>query len=267
VEALRAEYDHLEATLADDAWQLRKQRALARMAEPGFWESDARFAVMGLAEYMDRIEVGFDTAGSLLRRITRSPDGSGGRFPPHLVRRLAQQLYLVGEAIDGLNAGLPRDAFLRVSAAHDPGVDPAAADAFAHRIEGMYQGWAEQRRMRLQVLDRHDGPYTVLLAISGFAAFPILAPEHGQHVLQAPAQGKAAFSRIRVEVLVAPQPDAPAGTALRAQAVRAIEQCGARSVVVRRYRDEPSPLVRDSVRGWRTGNAGQVLAGDFDLFG
>jgi len=35
--------------------------------------------------------------------------------------------------------------------------------------------------------------------------------------------------------------------------------------IVRRYRLEPSPLVRDS-RGWRTGRAERVLAGDFDLF-
>jgi hypothetical protein len=36
--------------------------------------------------------------------------------------------------------------------------------------------------------------------------------------------------------------------------------------VVRRYRQEPAPLVRDSVRGYRTGRLDRVLAGDFDLF-
>ena len=36
-------------------------------------------------------------------------------------------------------------------------------------------------------------------------------------------------------------------------------------LVVRRYREEPSPLVRDSVRQWRTGRADAVFAGDFDL--
>jgi ATP-dependent Clp protease ATP-binding subunit ClpC len=34
---------------------------------------------------------------------------------------------------------------------------------------------------------------------------------------------------------------------------------------VRRYRRDPSPLVRDAVRGWRTGRLDSVLAGDFDL--
>jgi ATP-dependent Clp protease ATP-binding subunit ClpC len=38
-------------------------------------------------------------------------------------------------------------------------------------------------------------------------------------------------------------------------------------VVVRRYRREPSPLVRDAVRNYRTGLIDRVLGGDFDLFG
>ena len=36
--------------------------------------------------------------------------------------------------------------------------------------------------------------------------------------------------------------------------------------VVRRYRLRPDPLVRDTVRGYRTGRVERVLAGDFDLF-
>jgi ATP-dependent Clp protease ATP-binding subunit ClpC len=269
VEALQAEYEHLEQAITGEAWQERKQKAMGEMAEPQFWVSTRRFAVMGTAEYMDRIEVGFDTAGSLLRRINRGR-GAGGAFPPHLVRRLAQQLYLVGEAMEGLAAGLPRDAFVSVTAARDPGVDPVRADDFARRIDRMYRSWADRRRMKLEILqERTTDPYSVLLAISGFAAFPILAAEHGQHVLESPATGKA-FSRIRTVVLIAPQPDEPptAGCSLRAQAARALADLDtARIAVVRRYRDDPSPLVRDSVRGWRTGRIDQVLDGDFDLLG
>jgi len=46
--------------------------------------------------------------------------------------------------------------------------------------------------------------------------------------------------------------DGPARRALPAQ-------------IVRRYRDEPSALVRDTVRGWRSGRIDRVMAGDFDL--
>jgi ATP-dependent Clp protease ATP-binding subunit ClpC len=35
--------------------------------------------------------------------------------------------------------------------------------------------------------------------------------------------------------------------------------------VVRRYRLDGSPLVRDARQGWRTGRVDAVLAGDFDL--
>ena len=35
--------------------------------------------------------------------------------------------------------------------------------------------------------------------------------------------------------------------------------------IVRRYREKPSPLVRDSVRDWRTGRLDRILDGDFDV--
>jgi ATP-dependent Clp protease ATP-binding subunit ClpC len=36
--------------------------------------------------------------------------------------------------------------------------------------------------------------------------------------------------------------------------------------VVRRYREFPSPLVRDNLQGWRTGRLDKVWEGNFDLF-
>jgi ATP-dependent Clp protease ATP-binding subunit ClpC len=54
--------------------------------------------------------------------------------------------------------------------------------------------------------------------------------------------------------------------ALRTQAARALAADAAPpQSIVRRYREEPSPLVRDSARGWRTGRLERVLDGDFDL--
>jgi hypothetical protein len=62
---------------------------------------------------------------------------------------------------------------------------------------------------RLEILQEQAAdPYAVILAISGFAAYPILAAEHGQDVLESPAAGKT-FSRLRTVVLIAPQPDEP----------------------------------------------------------
>lgn len=50
----------------------------------------------------------------------------------------------------------------------------------------------------------------------------------------------------------------------QAAAVLAARVDGA-PAVVRRYREEPSPLVRDSVRQWRTGRLARVLDGAFDV--
>ena len=70
--------------------------------------------------------------------------------------------------------------------------------------------------------------------------------------------------------MVAVVPRRPAGgeaaspaTARAALAASAVARTAA---VVRRYRFEPTPLVRDAVRGFRTGRLDRVLDGDFDLF-
>ena len=131
--------------------------------------------------------------------------------------------------------------------------------------------------MRIELIEERDGArsngadaeeYRALFAVSGYAAFPILRQEAGLHVLETP-QDEKSFNRARVHVRVVAQPDEPAGRgpdALRRQAERAFEaEDTAPPQIVRRYREEPSPLVRDSLRGWRTGKLERVLDGDFDL--
>ena len=107
------------------------------------------------------------------------------------------------------------------------------------------------------------------MAVSGYGAYTILRPESGLHVLETP-QDEKTFNRARATVRVVAQPDEPAGhgpEALRRQAERALaDDSTAPQSIVRRYREEPSPLVRDSARGWRTGKLERVLDGDFDLF-
>jgi ATP-dependent Clp protease ATP-binding subunit ClpC len=128
--------------------------------------------------------------------------------------------------------------------------------------------------MRHLVLEERDGSadgYRLVLAVSGFAALDLLADEDGYHVLETPkGEGgdRGGFERLQVRVRVAPQPAAAAASpeALLAEARGAFAGAGAAVPrVVRRYRREPSPLVRDGVRGWRTGRLDLFLAGDFDL--
>ena len=70
---------------------------------------------------------------------------------------------------------------------------------------------------------------------------------------------------------MAPQPDEPAGDDLASWVKQAGDALGdsdpSGATVVRRYREQPSPLVRDGVSNWRTGRIDRVLGGDFDLFG
>ena len=131
------------------------------------------------------------------------------------------------------------DAALTVSSGTGPGHDAAATDAFVGRLETMYLDWAERRGMRVEQADG-DHPS---LGVSGLAAYTLLRPEHGLHVLESGTgdETRRVFAHVAVAPVSLSTPGAP-GTATAPLPTE----------VVRRYRFEPSPLVRDR-RGWRTG--------------
>ena len=273
---LRNRFERLKDLVESRDWQQKKDSALSQMSSPGFWDSSDQYSVPALVEYMDRITSGITTAGSLLRRLAGSSGDARTHFSRDLVKRLAQQIYLVDSACSGLEKNEPRDAFLLVEASRESARRVDLANEFAARIGNMYRLWASSRRMQLKILEETDDeskePYRLLISVVGFAAFNILKPETGLHVLETPGDNKdrkRSFIRYKVRVRVAAQPDEPTGASLadfRDQGERAIAKLeGGKLTVVRRYREEPSPLVRDSVRGWRTGNLDQVLGGHFDL--
>ncbi len=264
---LRAHLDDLDRRVTGATVQAIKHDAYERMRDTAFWRSPERFAVLGRAENADRLEHALGSARSLLARLGGS--GSRVRHSADLVRSLAQQVHVMEAACDSLEAGEPWEAFVSVRPAWQQPDDEPAARAFARRIAGMYTGWASARRMRLEVLldpDATPGASRWLAAVSGFGAFRLLRGERGWHVLEAP--GETALQRARVEVTVAAQPAEPAGDepgALLGQAERALVVREDATVIARRYREAPSPLVRDGARGWRTGRLERVLAGDFDV--
>jgi ATP-dependent Clp protease ATP-binding subunit ClpC len=143
---------------------------------------------------------------------------------------------LLGAARGALAAGDPADATLRVDG------DPE----FAPRIVAMYAAWARERGMRLEGAEEPaNRRYRWQATVTGFGALQTLRPESGLHVLEVP-DGRGGYHRHRVRVTVTP--DGAAGNR-----------------IVRRYRERPTPLVRDAVRNWRTGRLDAVLAGAFDL--
>ena len=239
----------------------------------GFWSSPDRFEILGQVEYQDRVESALRGAGSVLGRLRSGAKRDRTRhYTSDLVATLAQRVYLIGEACGDVQRNGSRESFLAVEASPDAGVFADETNAFAAEIGQMYLEWANRRRMRVEVLHRdepHAGhPYRLVLAVTGFGSYSILEPESGLHVLQRPT-GATKFERSKVHVRVLPQtgaPPAPGLPGLGRQAEEALARAHAADLkVVRRYQREPSPLVRDAMRGWRTGRLDQVLAGNFDL--
>ena len=183
------------------------------MGEPGFWEDDGRFAVLGEIELRDRIEAGLRTR----RLAARAACAARAARRPTLVRRAAQRLLLLDAALDALDAGEPADALLRVDG------DPV----FGPRIVAMYRAWARERGMRVEVAEERGGrPFRWSATVSGFAALRTLR--------RRPA---CTCSRSRT---------AAAATTAAACASRSA-RTPPRPTIVRRYRERPTPLVRDAV--------------------
>ena len=244
----------------------RKDALLNTIQQPGFWEDDARHGVLAEAEYLDRLETAMKTAGKLGDRLTRHATRNGGAGANELVGLLSIRLHVLQAAIEGIDVGSPADVFLRLRPAASS--EPEAAAGWAMHLADMYVSWATRRGMRLERLDALEHLY----AVSGLGAATILAPEAGLHVLEARttgSRGDRASERTAVLVELAgwPTEDPRSAPAVVELARAELDRQTADPVrVVRRYRRDPSPLVRDAVRRYRTGRLDLVLAGDFDLF-
>ncbi len=263
IEFLRAETDRLRAVIEGAGWLGLKEQDLEALRDEAFWESPERFAVLARIEYVDRVQAAFRTAEKLLARLQRQTR-NGRRSARDVVELLAERLYLLDRACASTTAADPADAYLEIRGSA-VGVDEAERE-FALQLRGMYEAWARRRGMRVRRLASETGH---LLAVSGIGAYQILAPETGLHLLESPhdptPRGDKSFDRVAVSVAVAPgapaSPDADAVELARS----ALDSLPSPSTIVRRYRTEPSPLVRDTVRDWRTGRLDRVLAGEFDV--
>jgi ATP-dependent Clp protease ATP-binding subunit ClpC len=262
---LEAALARVEHRLESLPWQSEKAALLEQMGRPDFWSSPRRHSVLAQIEHRDSLEAGVRTAQSLLRRLSGRPARGS---PPAIVSNLAQQLYLIEQALTDLDQGRWPDVFLAIDTVAGERSEDAAA-AWAARIATMYGEWARKRRMRAALLHENPGPRQsppFVLAISGFGAHGILAREAGLHVLEVPdADGGFDRSTARVRLAEQPAQPRPASQSQLEHALACLGGAAAPTAVVRRYREQPSPLVRDAVAGWRTGRIEDVLSGDFDL--
>jgi ATP-dependent Clp protease ATP-binding subunit ClpC len=270
---LQQRYLNFTELIHSKEWEQTKQNYLIRTHSSAFWDSEERFQILGEIEYMDRIETALNTAGRLMNRLLGSQPNLRTTFSPKLVKQLAQQLYLISEAYETFEKKLPKDVFIKVEAQFKMLKEILTGVDFFEQIIHMYRSWVSKRRMRLLVLteqlDQEKREFQFLAAISGFGSYSILNSEEGLHVLELP-KTKKTFHKYNVHVRICPQPENPAENqeALLKQAQQALlNSTGSTARIVRHYRFEPSPLIRDVVKKWRTGRIEKVLEGDFDLMG
>lgn len=253
---LQAETERLRAVIEGEAWSGEKERDLELIRGDDFWESPERFDVLARIEYVDRVQAAFRTAENLATRLARLGRNGHGSARG-LVTLLAERLYLLDRACAGASPSDPADAFLEL---RSTGLE-RAGDRFRQQLQEMYEAWATRRGMRVRELWSETSR---LLAVSGIGAYRILSAETGLHVFESPHDERS-FDRVAVDVAVAPWPPTAPDVDVLETARRALGGVPSSTTVVRRYRTKPSPLVRDSVRDWRTGRLDRVLAGDFDV--
>ncbi|WP_441820654.1 AAA family ATPase [Lysobacter sp. TAB13] len=247
---LHARLDELDATVESLQWVAAREADYARMAESDFWSAADRHGVLDRIERRDRIESALDTAQRMRQRLRQD------RGSDEFAGRMAQLLFLLGLAVDGLREHTPQDALIEIDT-DDAGHLRFGADLrlWWQQLLSMYLGWAQRRNMRVEVLRQDAERCKAWLAVSGFGAYDLLRGESGLHVFEELDDGVT--RRVSLSVQVAP--DLPG----RARVAQAASDGDKR--ICRRYRQSPSPLVRDGVRGWRSGRLDRVLAGEFDV--
>jgi ATP-dependent Clp protease ATP-binding subunit ClpC len=264
--ALENESASVEATIQSPEWQQLKDHLSTAMQESGFWSRPDRFEMLARLALLDRVRAAADTAQSLRSRLARGTERAG-KSSRELIARLAMQLHLVKEGIRDAFDGEPIEAALVIEPALDKPTEREATRAWCGQLREMYRAWAKNRNMQLSEArnDTHsDGEALPMLMVSGFGAHRLLRREAGLHVLELADDGGPSRATARVRVVAAPLGDLPAEK-LRRALKESFDRAGAPSSVVRRYRGEPSPLVRDMTAGWRSGRFDAVLRGDFDL--
>lgn len=266
IAALAVSQAEITEKLASPQWSDLKASLSAEMNEADFWSKPDRFATLSRLELMDRVAVASETADSLLARLSRRR-GHAGQNVRDLVGRLALQVHLVQEGLQDVTLAAPTEVAVLVEPAfsgHGPANDGDAMRIWRDEIAAMYFAWARRRNMHVSESIDLGGPSGPVRIVGGFGAYRTLAREMGLHVLEAGDTG--GVGRITVRVLVVPP---PAGHVPKQKLKQSLAERFARaprsSVVVRRYRRTPAPLVRNADGSWRSGKLDAVLGGDFDL--
>jgi ATP-dependent Clp protease ATP-binding subunit ClpC len=265
IEALFAETAGIELSIASREWDALKQRLSAEMSDSEFWKSSDRFHRLARLALMDRVTAAAGTVEALRGRLDRTVHHSGN-YSRELISRLALQVFLVKEGVRDVFDDAPVEVALAVEPALETaGEESRATTAWCRQLLDMYRGWSSKRHMQMSEIDGSGHKDLPVLIISGFGAHRALSRECGLHVLELPDGAKGATrATARVLLMLTPLGDVPSAK-MRSIVNQDFDKAPRLSVVIRRYRQEPAPLVRNADGSWRTGRFDAVLQGDFEV--
>ena len=253
---LEASWKGVRETLQSDEWNGLKDRLHREISTPDIWSRPDRTKIFSRVALIDRVIEASKTAERLQARLV-------AHASKEMMGRVALQLHLIEQGIADVRQDAPIDAILIVDTAFEEPGDGAASAAWCSRLREMYRRWAERRHMQFDEI----GPLGAgppIFQIGGFGAFRTLAQEVGLHVWEEPTSGQRTVARVKVAPGPATEPGASVAYKTLANLLAASADAGS---VVRRYREQPDPLVRDAKNGWRSGRPEIVFRGDFDLLG
>ena len=263
--ALDKEYAAIDEMLDAPEWEDLKIAISEPMRAADFWSRPDRHRTLARLALMDRVKAAASTARSLRERLAKGTRHTG-KSSRELVSRLAQQLHLIKEGMRDVREDAPIEVALCIEPAFDkPGDNRLTRDwcaAVAGHVSGAGRASVTCSSPRSPASVPGDPP---LLLISGFGAHRCLSREVGLHVLDLAEDDKrGSRATARVCLTVAPLGDVPEHR-LRGLLLQALQQQSRPQTIVRRYRADPSPLVRNMNGSGRTGRLDAVLQGDFDL--
>ncbi len=136
---------------------------------------------------------------------------------------------------------------------------PRVGDEFAAVLTEMYVAWADRRGMSAELLERPTDDAVWRSRASAAARSSAWRRVCTSSSTWARPRRRPGRGQDQVQVVVAPRPPGRRVRRPGDEALALLKTAAAPNVVVRRYRPGKSPLVRDSVRGYRTGRLDLVL--------